>query len=677
MPSTGEPNPDGRFRALMKSITLPAITLLAATVLSPSGSGAQEPPDYRVTSPDGRIELTVSAGDHLAYRVSMDGETLVSASAIALRLADGSAVGPGVTVVSARRAERDDWLEPVVPEKQSRVRDHYSALHLDFEGGWGLDARAYDDGVAFRFRADEPGPIVIASENFSVSLVQDPDLWFPAEESFLTHSERLYERLPASQVEPGTMAHLPVLASWAGGPKLAITESDLQAYPGLYLAGTGTSTLAGVSPAYPAEVEQVNDRTVRVVSREPYIARTSGPRTFPWRVFVVADEDADLVRTTMVWRLAAPLRLDDPSWIRPGQVAWDWWNALNLTGVDFEAGVNTDTYRYFVDFASEQGIEYVILDEGWSDPADLTSLNPEVDLDLLFAYAADRGVGLIPWVVWKSLDDRLDESLDRFEAWGAVGIKVDFMQRDDQPMVEYYWRIAEAAARRHLLVDFHGAYKPAGLRRAYPNVVTREGVRGLEHVKWSPYPTPEHDVTLPFIRMLAGPMDYTPGAMLNATEEQFKPVFDRPMSLGTRVHQMAMYVVYESPLQMLADSPSHYLQEAECTAFIVDVPTVWDDTKVLAASVGDYLAVARRSGNSWYVGAMTDWESRDLSLDTGFLDEGAWSAEVFTDGRNADRNPQDYRKVVLEFEAGEPLEVHLAPGGGWVGRLVRKTGQGR
>ena len=661
----------------MKPITLPAVALLSATLLIPRVAGAQEPIDYSVVSPDGRIELSVQAGDELTYRVSLDGEALVSASPIALHLADGYAVGPGMTVAAARRESTDDWLEPVVPEKRSRIRDHYSALHLDFEGGWGLDARAYDDGVAFRFRATERTPIVIASEDFTVNLVQDPDLWFPVEESFLTHSERLYERLRVSQVEPETMAHLPILASWSGGPKLAITESDLQAYPGLYLAGTGTSTLVGLSPAYPADVEQVNDRTVRVVSREPYIARTSGPRTFPWRVFVVADEDADLVSTTMVWRLAAPLRIEDASWIRPGQVAWDWWNALNLTGVDFEAGVNTDTYRYFVDFAADRGIEYVILDEGWSDPADLTVLNPEVDLDVLFAHAADRGVGLIPWVVWKSLDDRLDESLDRFEAWGAVGIKVDFMQRDDQPMVEYYWRIAEAAARRHLLVDFHGAYKPAGLRRAYPNVVTREGVRGLEHVKWSPYPTPEHDVTLPFIRMLAGPMDYTPGAMLNATEEQFKPVFDRPMSLGTRVHQMAMYVVYESPLQMLADSPSHYLREAECTAFIVDVPTVWDDTKVLAASVSDYLAVARRSGGSWYIGAMTDWESRSLSLDTGFLDEGAWSAEVFEDGQNAGRNPQDYRKAVLHFEAGEPLEIHMAQGGGWVARLVRRTEQDR
>ncbi len=657
----------------MKSITMPVLMLLALAASNTALADAQEPQTFEILSPDGRVLLTVDAGADLAYQVALDGTELVAASAIALRLADGDVIGPAVKVVTVDRSDVDDWLEPVVPEKQARVQDRYSALSLEFEGGWGLEARAYDDGVAFRFRAYDTGPIVVASEDFAVNFAQDPALWFPTEESFLTHSERLYERLSASQVEPGKMAHLPVLAAWTDGPKLAITESDLRAYPGLYLAGTGTSRLTGVFPAYPAEVEQVNDRTVRVVSREPYIARTSGPRTFPWRVFVVADEDADLIRSTMVWRLAAPLRIEEPSWIRPGQVAWDWWNALNLTGVDFEAGVNTDTYRYFVDFAADHGIEYVILDEGWSDPADLRQLNPDIDLEALFSHAGDRGVGLIPWVVWKSLDDRLDEALDQFEAWGAVGIKVDFMQRDDQPMVEYYWRIAEAAARRHLLVDFHGAYKPAGLRRAYPNVVTREGVRGLEHVKWSPYPTPEHDVTLPFIRMLAGPMDYTPGAMLNATQDQFKPVFDRPMSLGTRVHQMAMYVVYESPLQMLADSPSHYLQESECTAFIVEVPTVWDEIRVLDARVGDYVAVARRSGTDWFVGAMTDWEPRDMSLDTGFLGDGLWSVEVFRDGRNAERNPQDYRREMLEMEAGEPLAVHLAPGGGWVARLVRAS----
>jgi alpha-glucosidase len=653
----------------MNGRTLPALLVLSAAFVQQQEVASQEVESYRVSSPDGRVEIAVWTGDPLTYRVAMDGRVLVQRSPISLRLEDGTVVGPGAHVIDERRAEVDEWLEPVVREKAAIIRDRYASLSLDFENGWGLDLRAYDDGVAYRFRADVEGSITVAAEELTVRFAGDPELWFPTEESYLTHSERLYERLPSSGVAAGQMASMPVLVGWGDGPKIAITESDLREYPGLYLEGTGEAALRGALPAYPAEVEQVNDRTVRVVSREGFLARTSGPRTFPWRVFVVADEDADLVRTTIVWRLASPLRLEDPSWIRPGQVAWDWWNALNLTGVDFRTGLNTDTYRYFVDFAADHGIEYVILYEGWSNPADLWDLNPDIDLEVLFAHAAERGVGLIPWVVWKSLDDRLDEALDRFEAWGAVGVKVDFMQRDDQPMVEYYWRIAEAAAERHLLVDFHGAYKPAGLRRAWPNVITREGVRGLEHVKWSSYPTPEHDVTLPFIRMLAGPMDYTPGAMINATEDQFKPVFDRPMSLGTRVHQMAMYVVYESPLQMLADSPTHYLRESECTGFIDEVPTVWDETRVLAARVGDYVAVARRSGDVWYIGAMTDWDSRSLSLDLGFLADGVWSAEVFRDGPNADRNPQDYARVESSVEPTDTLVAELAPGGGWVARL--------
>ncbi len=656
----------------MNGRALPALLVLSVAFVSQEAV-SQEVAPYQVTSPDGRVEIAAWAGDPLTYRVALDGRVLVERSPISLRLEDGAVVGPGAHVIDERRSEVDEWLEPVVREKTATVRNHYSSLSLDFEGGWGLDLRAYDDGVAYRFRADVDGTITVADEEFNVRFAGDPELWFPTEESYLTHSERLYERLSSSGVAAGQMASMPVLVGWEDGPKIAITESDLREYPGLYLEGTGEAALHGVLPAYPAEIEQVNDRTVRVVSREGFLARTKGPRTFPWRVFVVTDEDADLVRTTMVWRLASPLRLEDPSWIRPGQVAWDWWSALNLTGVDFRTGLNTNTYRYFIDFAADHGIEYVILDEGWSNPADLWDLNTDIDLELLFAHAADRGVGLIPWVVWKSLDDRLDEALDRFEAWGAVGIKVDFMQRDDQPMVEYYWRIAEAAAQRHLLVDFHGAYKPAGLRRAWPNVITREGLRGLENVKWSSYPTPEHDVTLPFIRMLAGPMDYTPGAMINATEGQFKPVFDRPMSLGTRVHQMAMYVVYESPLQMLADSPTHYLRESECTGFIVEIPTVWDETRVLAARVGDYVAVARRSGDIWYIGAMTDWDSRSLSLDLGFLADGVWSAEVFRDGPNAERNPQDYARVESSVEPTDTLVAELAPGGGWVARLEPRT----
>ncbi|MGD2154786.1 MAG: glycoside hydrolase family 97 protein [Gemmatimonadales bacterium] len=655
----------------MRPHVLGLACLLAVTTvgnLSPQNVPAQH---YEVRSPSGDLAIAVSVGDELAYSVAWRGRTLLAASPISMTLGDGTVVGPGAEVGDARRRRVDELIEPVVPEKFARVPDRFNELSLDFAGGWGLDLRAYDDGVAYRFRTSRTGSVTVAAEEFSAVLPGDPVVWFPTEEDFLTHSERVYEQLRLSEIPPEKMAHLPVLAALPDGPTVAITEADLRDYPGLYVTGSSGEALRGIFPAYPLEEVQERDRTVRVTRRAEYIAQTEGARTFPWRVFVVAERDGDLIESTMVYRLALPLRIEDPSWIRPGKVAWDWWNALNLYGVEFRAGLNTETYRYFIDFAADHGIEYVILDEGWSDPADLWALNPEIDLDALFAHARERGVGLILWVVWKTLDDRLEEALDRFAEWGVVGIKVDFMQRDDQPMVNYYWKVAEAAAQRRLLVDFHGAYKPTGLRRAYPNVLTREGVRGLEWVKWSEHPTPEHDVTLPFTRMLAGPLDYTPGAMLNAQERQFHPVFDRPMSMGTRAHQLAMYVVYESPLQMLADSPSNYLREPECLAFLSRVPTVWDETRAVAAQVGDYVAVARRRGEVWYIGAMTDWTARELELDLSFLGEGDWSLVAFEDGANADRSAGDYRRVERTVQAGDVLTVRLAPGGGWAGYFER------
>ncbi len=650
----------------------PSSVVVAVCVLAPTLAAQQGSQTHRTTSPDGDITITVTVGAELTYALEWRSRTMIAPSPISLTLGDGTVVGPGARIVDTRWSAADAIVEPVVPEKTSRVRDHYSQLSLDFAGGWGVDVRAYDDGAAYRFRTGWSGEFAVAAEEFTAVLGSDSAVWFATEDGFLTHSERLYERLRVSDIQLRQMASLPMLVAMHNGPKLAITEADLRDYPGLYLAGTSGPRLRGLFPSYPLSEEQEGDRTVKVVRRAEYLARTEGPRTFPWRVFVIAADDGDLVESTIIYRLSPSLAIDDPSWIRPGKVAWDWWNATNLYGVDFRAGVNTDTYRFFIDFAAEQGIEYVILDEGWSDPADLSALNPDVDLPALLAHAKERGVGLILWVVWKTLDDGLGETLDQFAEWGVAGVKVDFMQRDDQKMVNYYWRVAEEAAARRLLVDFHGAYKPTGLRRAYPNVLTREGVLGLEHSKWSDQPSPEHNVTLPFIRMLAGPMDYTPGAMRNAQEDQFMPVFDRPMSLGTRVHQLAMYVVFESPLQMLSDSPSNYLRERECLAFLTDVPTVWDETRVLTARVSDWIAVARRRGDEWYVGAMTDWTPRELVLDLSFLGEGMWSVEVFEDGLNADRNAEDYRRFEDEVLAGSEVVASLAPGGGWVAKFTRE-----
>ncbi|UCC71635.1 MAG: glycoside hydrolase family 97 protein [Gemmatimonadota bacterium] len=654
-----------------------AAVLVIACLLSVTSFGGPRAEDsaaqrYEVSSPSGDLAMTISVDDELTYSIAWRGRILLSASPISLTLGDGTVVGPGAEVVDARRRQVDEVIEPVVPEKFARIRDRYRELSLDFAGGWGLDIRAYDDGLAYRFRTSRTGPVTVAAEEFTAVLTGDPIVWFPTEEDFLTHSERVYEQLRLAEIPPDKMAHLPVLVAVPDGPKVAITEADLRDYPGLYVTGTAGDALGGILPAYPLEEEQERDRTVRVTKRAEYIARMEGARTFPWRVFVVAERDGDLIESTMVYRLAPLLRIDDPSWIRPGKVAWDWWNALNIYGVDFRAGLNTETYLFFIEFAADHGIEYVILDEGWSNPADLWELNPDIDLDALFAHARERGVGLILWVVWKTLDDRFAEAMDRFAEWGVAGIKVDFMQRDDQPMVNYYWKVAEAAAQRHLLVDFHGAYKPTGLRRAYPNVLTREGVRGLEWSKWSLHPTPEHNVTLPFTRMLAGPLDYTPGAMINAQESQFHPVFDRPMSFGTRAHQLAMYVVYESPLQMLADSPSNYLRESECLAFLSNVPTVWDETRVISAQVGDWVAVARRRGEKWYLGVMTDWTPRELELDLSFLGEGEWTVVAFADGVNADRAASDYRRVERALRAGDRLGVRLAPGGGWAGHFERR-----
>jgi len=404
---------------------------------------------------------------------------------------------------------------------------------------------------------------------------------------------------------------------------------------------------------------------MKVSKAADYIARTNGVREFPWRVFAIADKDGDLIENDIVYRLGSPLKLKETSWIKPGKVAWDWWNANNLVVVPFKAGINTETYKHYIDFAARYGLEYVIFDEGWSKPSDLFQINPDMNMDELFAFAAKKKVGIILWVTSKALDERMIEALDRFEKWGAKGVKVDFMQRDDQKMVNWYEKVAIETAKRHLLVDFHGAYKPTGFSRTYPHVLTREGVRGLENSKWSADITPQHDVTLPFTRMFAGPMDYTPGAMINGTKDNFRPIFNQPMSQGTRCHQLAMYVVYESPLQMLCDSPSNYDRQPDAMEFLSIVPTTWDQTKTLNARIGRYVTVARKKGNDWFIGAMTDWTPRDFQVSLDFLDAGKYQMTLYCDGVNADRNASDYRKETSQVNRSGQVALHLAPGGGW------------
>ena len=625
----------------------------------------------RVASPGGGLTVTVGTEGVLTWSVSHRGRTLVRPSRLALTLGDGRVLGAAPVVTATTTRSVNQVLRPTVAYRRAQIADRYEERRIDFTGDFSLIVRAYDDGVACRFVTRLPGEITVRDEDFTLGFEADHRLYFPEETSFLSHQEREYKRLRISEIGPTRFSSLPALVVVEGGPKVAITEADLFDYPGMDLkSGPEVNSLRGLFPAYPRKVQLNRDRDERVLEREDYIARTRGTREFPWRVLVIAERDEALLDSDIVFRLASEGQIADTSWIRPGKVAWDWWNANNIYGVPFRAGINTDTYRHYIDFAAEHRIPYVILDEGWYKLGDLMAVVPEIDMAALAAHAKQRGVGLIMWVVWKTLDQQLQPALDQFVRWGVKGIKVDFMQREDQWMVNFYERVAREAAARHMLVDFHGAYKPTGLYRTWPNVVTSEGVIGLENSKWGALASPDNAVTFPFMRMLAGPVDYTPGAMQNATKADFQPIFNRPMSQGTRAHQLGMYVVFESPLQMLADSPSNYRREPDSLAFLSAVPVVWDETRVLSAKVGEHIAVARRSGKEWYVGALTSWQPRDIDLDLAFLGAGSFTADIHRDGPNADRVGVDYVREQRAVTAADRLRVHLAPGGGLAVRIV-------
>jgi alpha-glucosidase len=627
-----------------------------------------------VISPDKKLVVKVDVSDELTYSLFYSGREIMPPSSISLTLDGYRILGRNARLKNIQRRSVDEKIYPPVREKRRVIVDRFNEAVLNFQGSYSLIFRAYDDGAAYRFAANFPGKVKVISEQATFRFGTGDSVYFPFQEGFETAFEKVYSYLPLNKVTAEKMGYTPVLVDVKDGPKVLITDSDLDDYPGMFLKGSedGSASLAAIFAPYPLEEEQVRDRTLRVKKGADYIAFTDGKRAFPWRVLAVARKDGDLIESDLVYRLAGPLKLKDTSWIKPGKVAWDWWNANNLFGVDFESGLNTATYKYYIDFASKYGLEYVILDEGWSDPADLSKVNPQIDLKGLLDDAKKKNVGIILWCVWLTLERQMQEALDQFQKWGVAGIKVDFMDRDDQKVVNFYRRVAKEAAARKLTVDFHGAFKPTGLRREYPNVLTREGVMGLEHSKWSDNVTPEHDLTIPFTRMVAGPMDFTPGAMVNAAEKNFRPIFTTPMSQGTRCHQLAMYVVYESPLQMLSDSPSRYLREPEVMEFLGPVPTVWDETKVLDAKVGDYVVVARKSGDDWYLGAMTDWTPRELVVKLDFLDEGEYEAVIYADGINASKYASDYRKSLKRLTRGDSLKISMAPGGGWVARLIKK-----
>jgi alpha-glucosidase len=648
-------------------------------LLSSSMLMGQKNKIYEIKSPDGNIKLNIEAGAKLHWSVQSDGQQIIAPSPISLQLTGGEVLGENVRVLSTKTDVIDNVIT-AVNYKKSTVYDQCNQFTLNLKGDYGLIFRVYNEGVAYRFFTKRKGELFVKNEEANFNFTADqkvlvPYMWdYRDGKIFNSSFEALYKEIDISKFATDSLAFLPVMADVGNNKKVVILEADLEEYPGMYLNINQTHKgFMGVFAPYPLEAKLGGYGGINFIptKRADYIARVNGARNFPWRMVVISSQDKELLNIDMVQKLASPSRLTDISWVEPGQVAWDWWNDRNISHVDFKAGMNTPTYKYYIDFAAANRIRYIIIDAGWSAMLDLTKTNQDIDLKTILDYGKQKGVGVILWASWYAVTQQMDKVFPLYASMGVKGFKIDFIDRDDQLAVASLYAIAKKASDYHLMVDYHGVYKPTGLQKTYPNVIGFEGVKGLENYKWAVEDQPRYAVTIPYLRMMAGPMDYTPGAMRNSNKENFRPINSNPMSQGTRCQQMAMYVVFEAPLQMLSDNPTIYMKEQECTDFITSVPTSFDATVALDGKVGEYVALARRKGDTWFAGAMTNWTSRDLKIDFSFLGNGDYQAIVFKDGINADRDATDYKKEVIKITKDSKTDIHLAPGGGWAARIEK------
>lgn len=654
--------------------------IVAALAVCGIAAGVVNAKEYTLSSPDGHLRLTVDTGKRLTWSLMHDSTKVIVPSPISLSLSDGKVLGasPRVKKVSTRKVDTS-FATPFY--KKSEVKDVYNELTLRLSDGLSVIFRAYDDGAAYRLSLDGKGARRVTSEEAMFNFAGDYKAFIPyvndlrdADYPYSYSFESYYDESPISEMYADSLAIVPLLVELPHGKKALIMEGDVEGYPGMFLVkGENANSIeARFAPEPLSEkIGGFSELNLIPVETAPYIAKLEGPVTLPWRAVTVVTSDSQLADSDMAQRLASPSRIADTSWIKPGKVAWDWWNNWNVTGVDFPAGINTPTYKYYIDFAAENGLEYIIVDEGWSRES-LMSPVEGIDIAELARYGKEKGVGVILWARWRDVDKEMDVAFPHYAGLGIAGFKVDFFDRDDRRVIESMTRIADAAARNRLLLDLHGM-KATGIQRTYPNVVNFEGVKGLENYKWLPVvdgkpgvDVMRYDVTAPFIRMAAGPMDYTPGAMTNAAPGNYRSINDTPMSFGTRAHQLAMYVVYEAPLQMLADSPVAYRSNPESLRFISAIPTVFDETRVLAGEVREYIAVARRKGDTWYVGALTSLTPRDLKIPLSFLAPGvAYNAVTMSDGVNVNRNGADCRREERRVTSCSELDAAMASGGGF------------
>lgn len=633
--------------------------------------------NYTLASPNGKLKVTVNVDKTITYEVNFNEQQLLAPSQISMTVGKGETWGVGSKLTKAFSGVRNTTIK-AQNYKKAVVKDQCNMLLFLFKG-FSLEFRAYDEGVAYRFVSGSKKAFNVINEQADMNYASNFESLVPyvrekgdITKQFDNSFENTYTPTRLSGLKDGQLLFLPYIVKADNGVKIVVAESDVENYPGMFVQkSSNANALKATFAPYPKTVKQGghNELEQLVTETENYITVAKPLQQFPWRIISVSADDKDILNNDMVFRLASPSRLADASWVKPGKVAWDWWNDWGLYKVPFKAGINTETYKYYIDFAAKHGIEYVILDEGWAvnKKADLFQVVPEIDLKAIVDYGKQKGVGIILWAGYKAFDRDMERVCKTYSAMGVKGYKVDFINRNDAEVTNFLYKAAETCAKYKQVLDFHGICPPTGLTRTWPNVINFEGVDGQEQNKWSTikqYDQVQYDVTVPFARNFAGPMDYTQGAMLNGTRSTFHPSNSEPMSQGTRCHQLAEYVIFISPLNMLCDSPTHYEAEPECTEFIAGIPTVWDETVPLKSEVGEYVAVARRKGAKWYVGALTNWTPRDLTLDLSPLKVAGKTATVFKDGVNAEKFAQDYVKTTLTIPADGKVIVHLAPGGG-------------
>ncbi|HEX6227069.1 MAG TPA: glycoside hydrolase family 97 protein, partial [Chryseolinea sp.] len=595
-----------------------------------------------VSSPDNNIQVSVNGGQTLFISAQYKGTGILKSSEIGLSVLKIASTW-AVRKTSIQKV--DALIVPPVTEKRKIIRDFYTQMNVEFKSKISLQVRVYNDGFAYRFVSALKDSIIVEKEIARYSIDEkttfygSPVTKRPDVDIFHTSFEEPYVIRSTDSVSSDLIFFSPVMIGYPNGMKAVITESDLEDYPGMFLRFNNEKLLEGVNAGYPLAVKMNPGEFPQevVTRRADFIARTKGSRTFPWRVFLLSEKDKDLPSNDLVYRLGAPSRVSDTRWIKPGKGTDEWIIGINLFNVPFKAGVNTATYKYYIDFAKRFGFERIMMDAGWSETSDLFKINSEIDMNEISTYAKAQGIGLSMWTLAATLDRQLEPALKQFKKWGVDFIMTDFMDRDDQNMVNFYHRIAKACAAQQIMIMFHGAFKPAGFSRTWPNAVTREGVLGSEYNIWSEKAHPDHDLLLPFIRMTAGPMDYEPGILDNATKKTFRPISEKVMSMGTRMHQAAMFVVFESPIQLFSGNPSQGLLEPAFMELIGSIPTVWDETFVLHGEVGEYIVTARKKGDNYYVGGMSNWDGKNIEVDFSFLGEGNFDSVIAVDGINADR----------------------------------------